>query len=67
MKYKTQKLYIIPNLNENMYINQYFYNLGIFEDILNNIYYTNTLNYDYHIKNKNNKIIWDLYFNSKDD
>lgn len=65
MKNKKQKLYIIPNLNENMYINQYFYNLGIFEYILNNIYYTNTLNYDFHLKNKNDEIIWDLYFNYK--
>ena len=67
MKNKKQKLYIIPNLNENMYINQYFYNLGIFEFILNNIYYTNALNYDYHLKNKNDMIIWDLYFNYKND
>ena len=64
---KKQNLYIIPNINEIIYINQYIYNLGIFEYLLNNIYYTNKLNYNYHLKNKNylygTKIIWKYFFN----
>ena len=69
-KIKKQNLYIIPNLNENIYINNYFYNLGFIENIINYFYYTNKLNYNFHIKNNNilynTNIIWKYYFNYND-